>query len=225
MGFIGGTILLAVMAQFLKLELLIPLHGVIQFSGNGVRAWILRKHINWQIGREAIIGSILSGIVGYFYMAPISENWSDLIIGTFILIITFIPQSPIQLPVHFQVPKKWMIVGFIGCSLGLLIGAVGTLIGSLLLSENLKKKEMIGTQAVLQSVIHLAKVFVFSLLGFVLSEWILLIIGAVICAYGGTFIGTKILDLIPQKLFHNLMTSIVLILSSKLVFTGAMGVI
>ena len=219
MGFVGGTMLLAIMAQFFKLELLIPLHGIIQLSSNGVRAWFLRKYINWQIGREAIIGSILGAAVGCFYMVPISENWSSIIIGAFILIVTLTPKSPI----HFNIPKKWMIVGFIGCSVGLLIGAVGTFIGSLLLSENLEKREMVSTQAILQSVIHMAKVFVFSLLGFVLSEWVLLIAGAVICAYAGTFVGTKVLDLIPQKLFHNIMTSVVLILSSKLLYTGVMG--
>ena len=38
-GFMGGTMLLAVMAQFLKLETLIPLHAIIQLGSTMSRGW------------------------------------------------------------------------------------------------------------------------------------------------------------------------------------------
>lgn len=56
-GFIGGTMLLTVMAQFLQMEALIPLHGIIQLSSNGVRSLLLRQYIAWDIARPAMIGS------------------------------------------------------------------------------------------------------------------------------------------------------------------------
>ena len=121
---------------------------------------------------------------------------------------------------NFDVPGKWIVIGFLSCSLGLLVGAVGVFVGSLLLAEDLEKKAMVGTQATLQTVIHLAKLLVFMSLGFVIWPWILLLAGAVGCTYLGTFIGTKILDLIPQKLFKQIMVTLVMALSLRLIFLG-----
>ena len=70
-GFVGGTMMLVTMAQFLKMEVLIPIHALIQLSSNATRSWVLRKYINWVISREAIIGAVLGGIAGYFYLVPI----------------------------------------------------------------------------------------------------------------------------------------------------------
>ena len=215
-GFMGGTMLLAVMAQFLKLETLIPLHAIIQLGSNMSRGWFLRPFIHWQITRDAVIGTILGGVVGYFYMVPIPEHTSNLVLGLFILFLTMMP----KFQSNFDVPGKWIVIGFLSCSLGLLVGAVGVFVGSLLLAEDLEKKAMVGTQATLQTVIHLAKLLVFMSLGFVIWPWILLLAGAVGCTYLGTFIGTKILDLIPQKLFKQIMVTLVMALSLRLIFLG-----
>ena len=220
-GFMGGAMLLAVMAQFLKLEVLIPLHAIIQLGSNMSRGWFLRPYINWQITKNSIIGTILGGIAGYFYMVPIPQNAANLVLGTFILLITIAP----KFKANFHFPGKWILIGFLACSLGLLVGAIGALVGSLLLSENLEKKAMVSTQATLQTVIHFAKLSVFISLGFVIWPWILLLSGAIICTYLGTFVGTKILDFIPQKLFTQIMVTLVVFLSGKLIYTGIDGLL
>jgi uncharacterized protein len=215
-GFVGGTVLFATMAQFLKLDVLIPLHGVIQFISNFSRAWILYKDINWQIGRDSIFGAMLGAIAGYFYVIRIPENWSDIILGLFIILITMVP----RFKANFKFPGKWLVIGFFACSLGLFVGAVGTIVGSLFLAEHLRKKEMISTQAAMQSTIHIMKVFVFSFLGFSMLPWTLLITGSMLCAYLGTLVGAKVLDLISEKLFRILVTIIVIMLAIRLLLVG-----
>ena len=207
------------MAQFFKMELLIPLHGIIQFTSNILRAFTLRKNINWKIGKEAIIGALIGASVSFFYLQPLPENLFNLIIGSFIIFITCVP----KFRANFYFRGKWLSLGFLSCSLGLFIGAIGTLIGSVLLSEKLEKKEMISTQAALQSVIHFLKVIVFFILGFSLAPWLLLIIGAMLFVYLGTMAGTKILDKIPQKTFRIIATTIVLILAVRLIAVGIAG--
>lgn len=215
-GFMGGAMLLAVMAQFLKLEVLIPLHAIIQLGSNMSRGWFLRSFIDWQISRDAIIGTILGGIVGYFYIVPIPEHAANLVLGFFILLITLMP----KFKANFCFPGKWVVIGFVSCSLGLLVGAIGVFVGSLLLSENLEKKAMVSTQATLQTVIHLTKLLVFMSIGFTILPWFWLIIGAVISTYLGAFVGTKMLNLIPQKLFTQIMVILVVALSGRLVLIG-----
>ena len=215
-GFVGGTVLFITMAQFLKLDILIPLHGIIQFTSNFSRAWFLRKHINWQISRDSIFGAILGAIAGYFYVVKIPENWSNVVVGSFIILITLIPQVRVKI----KFTGKWVVIGFFACSLGLFVGAIGTVVGSLFLAEHLRKKEMISSQAVMQSTIHIMKVLVFSLLGFAMLPWSLLIIGSMLCAYLGTLIGSKILDVIPEQLFRTIVTSIIIVLAIRLLCIG-----
>ena len=45
----GGTVLLAAMLQFMNPAEAIPVHGVIQFTSNITRTWLLRKFVNWKI--------------------------------------------------------------------------------------------------------------------------------------------------------------------------------
>lgn len=219
-GFIGGTALFAVMAQFLKMEVLIPLHAITQLASNSTRTWILFKHINWKISYESIVGAVLGGIAGYFYLTPLPENWFNLILGLFIIATTIFP----RFQANFNFPGKWILVGFLSCSLGLYMGAIGILVGSFLLAEKLDKKPMIATQSVLQSVVHLTKIIVFCLLGFSLSKWSLLIIGSIICAYLGTRVGSMILNIIPEKIFRKIVTGLIFILATKLVIDGGLGV-
>ena len=45
----GGTVLLAAMLQFMNPSEAIPVHGVIQFTSNIARTWLLRKFVIWSI--------------------------------------------------------------------------------------------------------------------------------------------------------------------------------
>ncbi len=213
LGFIGGTLLLAFMAQFLKMDALIPIHGIIQLSSNVTRAYVLRNHINWLITKETLIGTIIGGIAGYFYIVQIPENWFNLGLGVFILLVTWLPKP--QVPFTFK--GKWLLIGVVCSSLGLMVGAIGIIVGTLILAEKLDKKTMVGTQATMQSLTHLAKVIVFSFLGFSLVSWTWLILGALLATYLGTLIGTRILNHIPEKLFRKILTGILSALAIKLI--------
>ena len=48
-GMLGGLILMGVLISFLPVGPAMVLHGLIQATSNGYRAWINRKDINWKI--------------------------------------------------------------------------------------------------------------------------------------------------------------------------------
>ena len=162
-GMLGGTLLISVMAQFLKMEVLIPLHGLVQLSSNFSRAWILRSYIHRQITIECVVGVIVGAILGGTFIVKIPEDKYNLFLGVFILLITLKPKF--KLP---MVPQKgkWGLVGLVASWLGLYVGAVGVFLGSVFLTENLEKKVHVSTQAACQSVLHFFKVLVFVFLGF-----------------------------------------------------------
>ncbi len=215
-GVLGGTILIAVMAQFLKMEVLIPLHGIIQLSANASRTWFLREHIQRMISREMMAGIVVGSVLGAFYLEPFDDKYYNIVIGSFILFITFVPKF--KVPLQFQ--GKWALLGFVASSVGLYVGAVGVLVGSVLHSEKLEKKAMVATQAAAQSFLHLAKVLVFVSLGFVIQKWLLLLVGTLVLTFVGSWVGTKILNRIPEALFRKILTVLIVILALRLIGQG-----
>jgi uncharacterized membrane protein YfcA len=220
-GMIGGTLLLSVLAQFLKMEVLIPLHGLVQLSSNASRAWFLRDSINRKIAIDCIIGVVIGSVVGSFYVVRVHDADYNIILGLFILAITLAPKF--KMPVSFK--SRWIVLGFVASFLGLFFGAIGILVGSVFLAEKLDKKAMISTQAVCQSAVHLAKVLVFSFLGFSLAPWLYLLLGTLVMTFAGSWVGTKILDRIPEATFRKIFTFVIIVLSLRLVWTGFSDVI
>lgn len=215
-GMIGGTLLLAVMAQFLKMEVLIPIHGCIQLFSNSTRAWFLRTAINWPVCLENLVGVAIGSVLGAFYVVRMPEHLFNLILGIFIVSITLFPKF--TAPLKFR--GRFAALGLVTSFIGLFVGAVGVLVGSVFLSEHMEKKEMIGTQGVCQALLHLAKILVFMTLGFVIRDWLTLLTVAIVMTYLGAWVGTRLLEKIPEKVFRRVLTALILTLALRLIWVG-----
>jgi uncharacterized membrane protein YfcA len=216
LGFLGGTMLLTAMAQVLPLSALIPVHGAVQFFSNASRVYFLLKYVNKKILIAYGISSVLGVLMASRFLFQMQDGVYSLVLGCFILFVTLIPKP--KKGILF--PGKWWVVGFIASWIGLFMGAVGTFVGAMFLSEPMEKKELVATQAACQSILHILKVIVFLYLGFQIFDWLGLIVIMLITTVLGSFVGTKILDKVPQKYFMVFFKSLVILLSLKLVFDG-----
>lgn len=216
LGFVGGTILLVGMAQFIPAFVLIPLHGLIQLFSNVTRSSFLVQDLHKPILLHYIIGIIGGSIVGSFFILSTSDRFLNLIIGVFAIISVSIPRKAS----YFQFPGKWTLIGFVTSSLGLFVGAVGVIVGSMFLTENLNKKQIISTQAVCQAIAHFFKLVVYFSLGFALGPWLVLVLGMLVATLFGSYVGVKILDKIPGPLFLKIFRVLVLILGLRLIWIG-----
>ena len=48
-GMLGGLILMGILVSLMKVGPAMILHGLIQMTSNGYRAWLNQKDINWKI--------------------------------------------------------------------------------------------------------------------------------------------------------------------------------
>jgi len=48
-GMLGGLILMGILVSLMQVVPVMILHGLIQMTSNGYRAWLNRKDINWKI--------------------------------------------------------------------------------------------------------------------------------------------------------------------------------
>jgi uncharacterized membrane protein YfcA len=54
-GMLGGLILMGILVSIMPVSQAMVLHGLIQLTSNGYRAWLNRKDINWSIVTTLIV--------------------------------------------------------------------------------------------------------------------------------------------------------------------------
>ena len=59
-GMLGGLVLMGVLVSLLPVSAAMVLHGLIQLTSNGYRAWLNRADIDWRIFGLFTIGTIVT---------------------------------------------------------------------------------------------------------------------------------------------------------------------
>mgnify|MGYP001219266063 CR=1 FL=1 len=65
-GMLGGLILMGILVSLMKVGPAMILHGLIQMTSNGYRAWLNRKDINWKTVGTLFIGNVLAMVILFF---------------------------------------------------------------------------------------------------------------------------------------------------------------
>lgn len=182
----GGIVLLSFMTFFLSLEVIIPVHGIVQLASNGSRTLFLFKDVNRRIfGFFAIGAPIGMFLSAYFVQRLDDERLPYLLIAALIFYVLFKPKKlpPLKIPI-----PAYAVLGLVTGFLGLLVGATGPLKAPFFLRDDLAKNEIVGTKAACQTMVHLMKLPAFLYLGFAYEEH-LVMIGAMVA---GALLGTKL---------------------------------
>lgn len=199
-GMAGGTVLLAAMTFVLTWEAIVPVHGLVQLASNGSRSFFLAKKINKKIFMYYALGAPIGAFIAYFLIKQLTnEALPQLLIVALIAYVLFKPKKMPDLKI--PVPG-FFILGMTAGFLGLLIGAVGPLLGPFFLRKDLEKEQIVATMATCQVVTHAIKVPVFLMLGFDYSGYILLIVTMTLAAVLGSKLGLLLLGKMNEKVFR-----------------------
>ena len=144
----GGIGLLAVMPQFLPISAVVPVHGLIQMVSNGSRFAFDYKHAKIEILPRYVIGCLSGAAIGYFFIGHFPEKYLSLILGIFILAITW---TKLVASLGF-VLKNFAIVGFLQTFLSLFVAVTGLISQPILMRMNINKDQVIVTHAMQMSV-------------------------------------------------------------------------
>ena len=211
----GGTVLLAAMLQFMNPSEAIPVHGVIQFTSNIARTWLLRKFVKWRIILKFSLMIPLGVYIGLEIFQSINAEDIKKLIGSFI-IIALILQN-IKFIKNFIISSNWYyIVGLFTGILNILVGVIAPLLAVIVKQSINEKKSIVGTLGYFGLVGNFTKIIGFSLIGFSFLEYIdtfLLMIPATLL---GSRIGQYLLDKISNKLFFYIFQIILIFLALRL---------
>ena len=209
-GMLGGLILMGALITIMPVSQAMVLHGLIQLTSNGYRAWLNKTDIKWNIVSTLIIGNTIS-LVGLFSLAFVPDKI------TVLLVLGLLPYIAWALPKNnsLDVSKKpiGILAGMVVVGSNLLSGTGGPLLDIFFQRVNITRHQVVATKAVAQSLGHISKIIFF---GFLTTSkfntwpsfW--LIFFAVIASVIGTTLGKIILDKIDDRTFFVWTQSILL---------------
>ena len=213
----GGTVLLAAMLQFMNPAEAIPVHGVIQFSSNLTRTWLLRKFVNWSIVIRFTILLPIGVYIGLQIFQNMDSDNIKNIIGIFILLALTLQN--LRFIKSFFVPYyAFYFIGLITGVLNILVGVIAPLLAVILKQSISEKKSIVGTLGYFGLIGNLLKIIGFSLIGFSFNEYIdtfLMIIPATLV---GSRVGQLLLNKISNKIFMIIFQIILIGLAIRLLF-------
>ena len=200
-GMLGGLILMGILVSIMPVSQAMVLHGLIQLTSNGYRAWLNRKDISWSIVATLIVGNII-GLAGLVFVAFVPDRI------TVLLALGLLPYIAWALPKNaaLDVTKKpiGLLAGMVVVATNLLAGVGGPLLDIFFQRVDMTRHQVVATKAVAQSLGHISKVIFFGFLTVSASNdwpvlWLVLI--AMTASVTGTTLGKKILDKINDEIF------------------------
>ena len=200
-GMLGGLILMGILVSIMPVSQAMVLHGLIQLTSNGYRAWLNRKDINWSIVATLIVGNIIA-LAGLVFVAFVPDRI------TVLLALGLLPYIAWALPKNaaLDVTKKpiGLLAGMVVVATNLLAGVGGPLLDVFFQRVDMTRHQVVATKAVAQSLGHISKVIFFGFLTVSASNdwpmlWLVLI--AMTASVTGTTLGKKILDKINDEIF------------------------
>ena len=220
-GMLGGLILMGILISFLSVGPAMVLHGLIQATSNGYRAWLNRKDINWPIIFTLLIGCTVALIILFFIAFEPSQILIIFALGLLPYIAWAIPK---ELSLDITKPAIGVLAGVVVVGTNLIAGVGGPLLDIFFQRVEMTRHQVVATKAVAQTVGHIAKIIFFGglLISFSFENWPdpFFLFFAIILSVLGTTLGKKVLDIIDDEIFFRWTQIIILSVAAIFIMRG-----
>lgn len=198
-GLGGGVAMLALMAAFLPVSAIIPVHGAVQFGSNVGRAWHQRAFIAWSALWPFLAGALAGAAIGGATVVELPDAILKTILGIFIILVTWMRIPGMEGLSRIGLAAGGMVIA----AVSMFLGATGPLAAAFLNQVVAgDRRNLIATHAAAMTVLHGLKIVVFGALGFAFWQWIPLVGAMVATGYLGTVTGTRLLSVLAESTFR-----------------------
>ena len=218
---LGVLILMGILISFLPVGPAMVLHGLIQTTSNGYRAWLNRADINWKIVLTLLIGTSISLIILFFIAFQPSQILVIFALGLLPFIAWAVPK---ELSLDVTKPPIGVLAGGVVVGTNLIAGVGGPLLDIFFQRVEMTRHQVVATKAVAQTIGHISKIIFFGglLVSFNTENWpnLTFLIFAIILSVIGTTLGKKVLDIIDDAIFFRWTQLIVLSVGGIFIIRG-----
>jgi uncharacterized protein len=211
-GFGGAAVLMPILVSMFGVRDAIPILTVAQLIGNASRVWFNRHELELPVVGWFAAGGVPAALVGGFLFASTPVSFLMRLLGLF-LIMTVVYRrignvNALRIPLG-----GFAILGAVFSFLSALLGSIGPVMIPFFLAYGLVKSSLIGTEALATVVMHVTKLVAYQRFSILTSDGIVigLVLGSIMIL--GSFVGKKILDWLPERLF-------VLLIEATLIVAG-----
>ena len=216
----GGSslVLIPIVGFFLTTSAIPSIITVGSIFGNAERAIAYRTKINWKIIYWELPAALVGCCLGALVLTQINLEWLTLLIAIFLLIsgINYLIKPKTK---TFEV-KAWYFLplGFLYAFLSGIIGSTVPFLVPFYLNYGLEKEELLGTQAINRTAIHVIKVVAYYYLGILTLPYLYygIIIG--LASFPGNWLGDHVLQKISEKHFRQLVMFYAIIISTYMLW-------
>lgn len=218
LGMAGGMILMAVLVSTLSVAAAMMVHGAVQATANGSRAWFLRKHIQWQIIPPYLLGAA-AALAAFASIALVPDaGWILVLVGTFPWLARLLPYLQ---GLDINQPATAVACGGVVTAAQLFAGASGPLLDVFYLNSPLNRYAIVASKAVTQALGHLLKLIYYGLIiGVSESIEIQFYLAAMLLAVLGTRIGTRLLDHVDDAWLKRVSSYVILTIATLCLLKG-----
>lgn len=213
-GLGGGVAMLIALLSLTPPIIALPVHAIIQIGSNAGRAVMLRSHVMPIIVSWFIPGTLLGVLIGSQIFVNLPTAWLQTILALFILWTIWAP----KIRTRKITDATYFGVGAITSFGAMFLGATGPLLGAFLSPDRYGRDATVSTHAVCMATQHLVKIVAFGLLGFVIVEWLPLVLAMIVSGLFGTWAGGSALKKIPETTFQILFRSVLSLLALRLLY-------
>lgn len=203
----AGIFVVAILAMIFPTKQSVGILLPMLITADIVAVIYYRKTVIWK-HLITLIPWVLSGIfIGFLVMLYIEDGQLSLLIGALILslIALHLGKDKLEQQLQYRFTQSAVFYAVLGVLAGFttMIGnAAGSIMAIYLLSRGLQKKDFIGTGAWFFLTVNLIKVPFNFYLGIITTDTLILNAWMIPGILVGTYLGIKILPLIPQKYFQ-----------------------
>lgn len=209
-GFGGAAVLLPPLVFVFGVRDAIPILTVAQLIGNLSRVWFNRREIDLPVVGRFALGGVPAALIGGFLFASAPLAILTRLLGIFLITVVVYRHaskgSTARLPL-----RAFPILGAVFSFLSALLGSVGPIMIPFFLAYGLIKGALIGTEALATVVMHVTKLVAYGSTAILTGHGIAvgLALGSIMIV--GSFVGKKILDRLPERIFIFLIEATLLI--------------
>jgi uncharacterized membrane protein YfcA len=220
----GGILLMALLVSLKSIAAAMIIHGVVQATANGSRAFLLRRHIVFAVLPPYVAGAAIA-FAAFASIALVPDSaWVMIAIGALPWIALVVPRLN---GVDITRPASAVVCGTAVTAAQLFAGASGPLLDFFYLHTQLNRHQVVASKAITQTLGHLLKLVYYGGVIGVSGEGVdATFLGiAVLAAMLGTRLGTRLLDRLGDGSFRRYSRWVILAIGAYCIVRGAQALI
>jgi uncharacterized protein len=216
-GAAGGVVLLGLMAMTMPPLALIPVHTVVMLGAGVTRTMIMWRKVMRGTLVPFTVGSAIGAAAGAKIFISLSTTWLQLILGVFILLVTWMPNTG---RVGGE-RNRFAVLGFATTFLGVFVSATGTLLAPFVAAATPDRRIHVATMGALMTIAHVAKIAAFGVIGFAIASYVPLMAAMIAAGALGNWIGEVALNRVSEQKFRRVLQIVLTLLGLRLLWGAA----